>query len=328
MTNSDNRHRFQSTQILLVVLLLFISCRGSKQVIDSDTVHAYECQQIIAVKQHDILPVETLMQDTLLLSTYALEDLQITNAFGLIPDFRLYQSLKDQIEEEGESIEMLDQYIVVANRLNEGLSLAELELQSVADLVDCTILKLKKYKARVNDANLKTQNRLSNWAILTGAATTLLTASILISDNEDLKGGSFFDWMAVAGGLATGYLAVKSAKVDKKIWLNPQKNFIRTIWSGKNEEELFPYSTWFLMNQEYEIEGQRLTLRSYIIQDWEILQNSLEENGSYEMEDWLLESEALYSEGMIDTRIEMLETIGVGIDQLIRALYILRTKLY
>ena len=318
----------QSCQVVLVLMLLLISCKGPKQVIDSDIVYAYECQQIIAVRQHDILSVEALRQDTLLLTAYTLEDLQITNAFGLIPDFRLYQSLKDQIEEEGESVEMLDQYIVVANRLNEGLALAELELQSVADLIDCTILKLKKYKARVNDANLKTQNRLSNWAILTGAATTVLTASILISDNEDLKGGSFFDWMAVAGGLATGYLAVKSAKVDKKIWLNPQKNFIRTIWSGNNEEEIFPYSTWYLMNQEYQIEGQRLTLRTYIIHDWEILQESLEENGTYEMEDWLLDSEALYNESMIDTRIEMLETIGVGIDQLIRALYILRTKLY
>jgi len=297
-------------------------------VIDSEKVHAYECQKIIAVQQHEILPIEVLHQDTFLLSNYSIEDLQIANAFGLIPDLRKYEVMKVQVEDDSSTVATLDQYIIVSNRLGEGLALAELELQSVADLIDCTIIKLKKYKTKVNEATLETQNRLSNWAILTGAATTVLTAGILLSSDDDLKGGEFFDWLAVAGGLVTGYLAVKSARVDKKIWLNPQKNFIQTIWSGINDQEIFPSSTWHLINQEYEIEGKNQSLRTYIMQEWSIIQNSLDENEVIIIEGWLLESEALYSESMIDSRIEMLETIGVGIDQLNRALYILRTKLY
>ena len=328
MANADHYNGISTGQLILVILLLFVSCQGPKQVMDSETVHSYECQQIIAVTQHDTLSIDALKQDTFLLKSYTLEDLQITNAFGLIPDFRRYHNLKDHIEEDGESVAMLDKYIIVANRLNEGLALAELELKSVADLIDCTILKLKKYKARVNDANLYKQNRLSNWAIITGAATTVLTASILVSNDEELKAGSILDWMAVAGGLITGYLAVKSAKVDKKIWLNPQKNFIHTIWTGSNSEEIFPYSTWYLINQRYKIDGKSRSLREYIIQDWGLIQQSLEGRDGYKMEEWLLQEEALYNESMIDIRIEMLETIGVGIDQLNRALYILRTKLY
>lgn len=314
---------------LIILLPFFIySCNGPRQVMDANRLYSYECQEVISIEKREKLPEETLGTDTLLRSTYTYEDLLIANAFGLIPDLRQYEQLKKIADSEGGSFDLVADYITVSNKINQGLDLAALELRSVGDLIDCTIIKLRKYRSKLAQANLKSQNRLSNWAIITGAATTVLTAGILVSNDEDLIASTAFDWMAVLGGIATGYLAIKSAKVDKKIRLSPQKNFIRAIKTGENNEHIFPHSTWYLMNQTFDIEGEALSPREYIIREWKVSQNLMAYEDPDMKLDMLSQPEEIYSEGMIDLRIELLETIGVGVDQLSRALYILRAKQY
>ena len=82
------------------------------------------------------------------------------------------------------------------------------------------------------------------------------------------------------------------------------------------------------MNQVYEIDGEKITLRDYIIGEWTITENATASAEDNPPLNTLLLPEAVYTESLIDKRIEMLEVIGVGVDQLSRALYVLRTKQY
>ena len=178
------------------------------------------------------------------------------------------------------------------------------------------------------NANLKSQNSLSNWAIGVGSATTIITAGILVSQNDGLIGSTAFDWMAVAGGVVTGYLAFKSSRVNREIRINPQSNFIRVIWTGENTNNLFPPATLYLLNQEYTEDGFTTTLRESIIEAWQESDFLLGDEENMLLMNQLLADEAIYDEAMLDLRMEMLETVDLGIDQINRALYLFNSKRY
>jgi hypothetical protein len=266
------------------------------------------------------------MKDTLLLSIYSNKDLILANAFGLIHDLRQYEYLKHKIETHGEDQRILIELFKVSNRLNEGTDLAALEVQSVIDFINCSNLKLRKYKSILSEANGQTQNRLSNAAIMVGAATTVLTAGILITNDESLIGSTIFDWLAVISGVTTGYLALKSTRVDKKVQLIADKNIIRAIWTQDNSENLFPPSTWHMLNQTIRLDQTEITLREIVVNEWESSQNLLADAKHKAFLSVLLADQGIYNEDMIDLRLEMMEALEVGIDQINRALYLFNAK--
>lgn len=294
--------------------------------INSEKYFTYECRNIVSSIQLDTLSIAAIKGDTMLLNTYTMVDLQLANAFGLIDYLRKYELLKRQIGKEGEKQQLLTELFFVSNYLNESTDLAALEIQSLTDFIECTNLKLGKFKALVSKANLRSQNKLSTWAIVVGAAASVFTAGVLVSNDEELKSGSLFDWLAVGSGVATAYLAIRSTRVDKKVQLDPGKNLIKAIWTQNNDEHLFPAATWYLLNQRIEVDGKITTLREIIIYEWESAENMLADPKHMEYLPILLADKGVYNEEMIDLRMDMMEAIGIGLDQINRALYLFNTQ--
>lgn len=315
--------------ISFLILSLVLSCNSSRDLLNNGNISSYTCPGIVSLNNTEILDLSTLKGDSLLTAKYTSDHLHIANAFGLITDLQIYEHLRKKIKEDGKvDPNTFDEFTGAYNRINEGMNLAALEVKSLQDLLDCTILKLRKYKFQVTNANLKTQNRLSNWAIGVGSVTTIITAGILVSANDDLITSNAFDWMAVAGGVVTGYLAYRSARVNRQLRLNPQNNFIKVIWTGDNSSNLFPRSTWYLLNQPFSENGEETTLREIIINSWKESEVMLGTEENMALLPMLLADEAIYDEHLIDMRTEMLETIDLGIDQINRALYFFNSQRY
>ena len=315
--------------IVYVAIIILSSCKSTRNYIGDGEKFTYNCPVIISYNQPEIISLNDYEPDSLLQPKYSDLNLHIANAFGLLSDLHSYEHLRERIKKEGRvDPNTFDEYSRAYNRLNEGMNLAALEVKSLQDLLDCSILKLRKFKFEVSNAILKSQNSLSNWAIGVGSATTIITAGILVSQDNDLIGSSAFDWMAVAGGVVTGYLAYRSAKVNRQIRLSPQSNFIRVIWTGNNENNLFPPASWYLINQKYLENGELVSVRENIIREWQESKNILGSPENITALPILLADEAVYTEELIDLRIEMLESIDLGVDQINRALYLFNSKRY
>ena len=315
--------------ISIVILSFLTTCKSSKRLLSEGETYTYNCPGIISLNKTEILDLSTIPEDSLLSAKYTSANLHIANAFGLIKDLQVYEQLREEIKKEGKvDPNTFDEFTGAYNRINEGMNLAALEVKSLQDLLDCSMLKLRKYKFQVANANLKLQNSLSNWAIGVGSATTIITAGILVSNNNDLIGSTAFDWMAVAGGVLTGYLAYRSAKVNREIRISPQSNFVKVIWTGENTNNLFPPASWYLLNQEYTENDVTTTLRKTIVQAWKDSEALLGNEENMALMALLLSEEAIYDENMIDLRMEMLETIDLGVDQINRTLYLFNSKRY
>ena len=312
--------------ILLLVVLLTAGCKSPQRVINSERYYAYECRDIISSFQLDTVPISTIRHDTMLLTKYTIVDLQLANAFGLIDQLRKYELLKQRISEEGDNQQLLMELLVVTNSLNEITDIAALEIQNMTDFIECTNLKIGKFKAMVSKANQRSQNKLSTGAIIVGAAASVLTAGVLVSNDDDLKSGSLFDWLAVASGVATAYLAIRSNRVNKKVQLDPGKNLIKAIWTQNNNEHLFPATTWYLLNQKIEVDDKITTLREIIIYEWQSAENMLADPKHKEYLPTLLADKGIYNEEMIDLRMDMMESISIGLDQINRALYLFNMR--
>jgi hypothetical protein len=274
----------------------------------------------------DTLALNDLQSDTILSGAYTMVDMYLAKAFGIIDHLKRYEILKQQISKDGEKQQLLTELFSVSNYLNESADLAALEIQSLTDFIECTNLKLGKFKALVSKANQRSQNRLSTGAIVVGAAASVLTASVLVSKDEDLKNSSFFDWLAVASGVATAYLAIRSNRVDKKVQLDPGKNLIKAIWTNNNDEQLFPAPTWYLLNQRIEVDNNMTSLREIIIYEWKNAENMLADPKHMEYLPILLADKGVYNEQMIDLRMDMMAAISIGLDQINRALYLFNAR--
>jgi hypothetical protein len=312
-----------------MVMVLLLSCQANRQLLDEGSTLTYNCPGIITYKHAIVSNIDAYLEDSLLSAQYTPANLYIASAYGLIRDLIVYEYLRAKIKREGKvDPNTFDEFTNAYNRINEGTNLAALEVKSLEDLIECTILKLRKFKFYVANANLKSQNRLSNWAIGVGSATTIITAGILLSRNDDLIASTVFDWIAVAGGVATGYLAYKSSKVNKEVLIAPQDNFIRVIWTGNNQDNLFPPSTWYLLNQPFIDDGIETTLRELIIAEWQSSTNMLGKPENMDKLPILLADDGIYDASLIDLRMEMLEIVGLAVDQVNRALYMFNSKRY
>jgi hypothetical protein len=319
----------QSTRHCLqipIFIFLLASCNAPQKVINSEKYYAYECRNIVSSFQMDTLALNDLQSDTILSGAYTMVDMYLAKAFGIIDHLKRYEILKQEISKDGEKQQLLTELFSVSNYLNESADLAALEIQSLTDFIECTNLKLGKFKALVSKANQRSQNRLSTGAIVVGAVASVLTASVLVSKDEDLKNSSFFDWLAVASGVATAYLAIRSNRVDKKVQLDPGKNLIKAIWTNNNDEQLFPAPTWYLLNQKIEVDNNMTSLREIIIYEWKNAENMLADPKHMEYLPILLADKGVYNEQMIDLRMDMMAAISIGLDQINRALYLFNAR--
>jgi hypothetical protein len=315
--------------VIIICLLLATSCGSSRKFVGEGVTFSYRCPSIVSYAQPKILASGDVKSDPLLSAKYSYTNLEIANAFGLIEDLRVYETLRKKIRAEGKvDPETFDEFANSYNKINEGMNLAALEINSLQDMLNCNLLKLRKIKMQVATSNRKTENNLSNWAIGVGSVTTIITAGILVSQDSELIGSTAFDWLAVAGGVATGILAFQSSRVNKKIRLNPEDNFINSIWTGKNDAGLYPKSTWYLMNLITDFENEQTNIREMIIDEWNDSEAMLANEDNKLALPVLLADEGIYTEEMVDLRIEMLEAVGLGIDLINRELYFFNAKRY
>lgn len=328
MSNRVNFRFVLLPRLIFLSTMMLLSCAGSKQLLDSSKIRSSTCPDIITVLNPGSLSEGQILADTFLTAKYNYQDLQIANAYGFYEQLRTFERLRTQFREQGSLDSSFTRFSSAYNRINEGTNLALLEVTSVEDLIECTLNNLDRYHDALAEATIISQNRLSNWAVGIGAGTTILTAGVLLSQNEQLIGGTALDWAAVAGGVVAVYLTIKAANLEKKIHYAPDKDFIKAIWTGDNNQGVFPAATWFLLNLDYDTSEQKSSLREMIIDEWVRIEPRLITEEGDEFIAMITQPSGDYNLELIQLRRDMLIGINLGMNQINRALYMLNSKRY
>jgi hypothetical protein len=179
---------------------------------------------------------------------------------------------------------------------------------------------LVRIRSLLTDENNRFRSKYTNGAIIVGLASAAIVGGILLSNNEELQDSDAIDWIGIGGAVAATYLAIYSERIDKKAYLKFQKNLIYPIWTGNHDQNVFSDRYWYLINHDRFSDTTDLSVREYIVNTWkqsEILLGS-EKNMSYLST--LLASESAYTEEMLLLRIDLLEELKIGVDDLSRSL--------
>jgi hypothetical protein len=297
--------------------LLILSCSSPRKTINSIP-EEYDCPRVEYPKDITIYDSLDLLKHTVLIDEIGYTNSVIVNAFGIVDDAEKLLELKEKLKLDSGNLRLQIEVLSLENQIDNILNRADWELTSTVNYIDCLISELRKKQVELDAENNNVQNRLTNWATVTGAITTVITASILLSGDENLIGSPVFDWIAIPTGVASTYMAIRSTKIDKRIRIKNQHNIIKSIHSGTNIDNVFPDNIWYLLNSYIETPTGVTTLRNEIIKDWNISTNMLADPKNNELFPLLLLDEADYSVDLLNLRIEMLDAINIGIDNVVR----------
>lgn len=213
--------------------------------------------------------------------------------------------------------------LLMENKIDKRLDQASLELETLGNYIDCHGLHLFRVKSDLGELNNTTQNKYTNAAVIAGAAAAIIVGGMLLAESS----GDEKDWIGVVGGVATTILAINSSRVDKRAHLSYEENIIEAIWNKNNEHDIFPPSSWYLINQPELMDWTNGSLRAYIIESWRNSTSLLGNEKNLEFLPTLLDTSGDYTEKMLQLRFDMLEDIETGIDQLLKTLYVIHSEL-
>ncbi len=303
--------------VLIFMLGIIQSCSTSKKImpvaIDTD------CPPVMDYIISEFLPLDHLLADTLLTSSYSTKSIVVANAYGLVDDIGELIALKNK-EIQQKSMDSIRLVAIEKSReIDKTLNLATLEIQTLQTFLSCNNLKLIRAKTDLAAINNKTRSAYTNSAVIIGVASSILVASAVLSDGE-LNNGSFKDWVGVVGGLVAAGLAVKSERINKEVRLSHAHNAIAAIWNGNNDQSIFTDNTWYLLNQPYLAYSSELSMRDQILTTWNTSESMLKEEDNIEYLPVLLGNGGEYTEDMIQLRMDMLEELKHNIEEISRLL--------
>jgi hypothetical protein len=270
----------------------------------------------------DFLPLESLLADTFLTSSYSVQSIVVANAYGLVDDIRDLKTLKitETQLKSNDTIRLAT--LEKAIEIDKTMNLATLEIQTLQTFLNCNNRKLIQAKTDLEQLNNETRSTFTNSAIIIGVVASVLVAAAVISDGQ-LNSGSFKDWVGIGGGLVAAGLAIKSEGVNKKIGLSHSHNAIAAIWNGTNDQGVFTDNTWYLLNQPYLIDSSEFSIRESIIQTWKTSKSMLQEEDHMKYIPIIMGNGGEYTEEMIQLRMDMLEEVKHSIVEVSRLLSLL-----
>lgn len=313
----------RANHTLFTLLILAIAgCKSLKETVNIEP-YSDECQKAIGYKSTTFLTLEEIEADTFLTARYAIQSLLFANAYNLIDDIREYESIEELSLRNPSNDSLRIELLIKESKIDKRLDQAALELEALSNYIECHGLQVLRVKSDIGELNLSVQNRYTNLAVFAGAAAAIIVGGMLVAETE----GDAKDWVGVAGGAAAAILAVNSARVDKKAHIKHEENVIAAIWKGDNSQEIFPPSSWYLINQASLMDQSNGSLREYIIASWKNSNSLLGNEENYAYLPTLLNSSGDYSEKMLQLRLDMLEDITGGINHLLRSLYLINSEM-
>ncbi|WP_044171445.1 glycine zipper family protein [Flectobacillus major] len=208
--------------------------------------------------------------------------------------------------------------LVMQQKIDNRLTLTNIEIAAIAAELDCNGERFGQLADYVENINNQKNTRLTVASVALGALTTV--ATVLISDNSANTA------VGVGGGLiSAGLGALTIAPKGKKVQLSFQRNLLRNIWTGNNDNHDYPVSIWNILNERSLSNSGKITLRENIKKRW--TEYKFENKVDQQEEHLFFDNGGIYSAEDLQKRANMLNELQATIRSINQDLRSLTIKL-
>lgn len=192
--------------------------------------------------------------DRILSTRFTNREIMIAKAAGI------YTDLAGVVNKSGDTL----QHLLLLQRITGELTLANLEIQSVAGALDCNSDRIKFLADYIDNINSSTTKKLTIGSVTVGAASVIATAAIKNDPGNTIAG--------VTGGLiSAGLAALTISPKGKKVELPLQNVYLSNVWQMRNDNNSFPRFIWTMLNGKG-IHSQNFSIIESVRKRWILYQ--------------------------------------------------------
>jgi hypothetical protein len=251
----------QTIFILSIFILLLSSCTTLK-VTTNQQFNQKPCyieNRTIQISQSNITPFHQLTIDSVLYQYFSPASLKIANGIGALDLIEQYVKLKKTYE-QAPTPDLRIETIELSQKINRSISLASLEISSIASELDCEEERISQLADFMNQKEADIETKLTVAAMVVGASGAILTVV-----QDDFKGTMI---AGVTAGLTEAAIGTLILLNKKFIHVQHERNALSDIWKGVEHSEIFPPSVWHYLCYYNPKDSIETSVRYQIVQRW------------------------------------------------------------
>lgn len=200
--------------------------------------------------------------DSILINRFSFRSLNTANAHGILDLLTEFVNHKI-IYKNQPTLEQKVKLIEIAQKINQRINLASLEISAVASEIDCEEERVDQIATYLKGKENETESKLTVAAIGIGAAGTIITG-ILLARGDDNK---LSEEIGIGMGLTEATLGLLILKNTKKIEFYHHRNALKDIWKAPETSNIFPPSVWYYLNYYNPAQSEK-SIRQQLIDKW------------------------------------------------------------
>lgn len=242
--------------IALLFSALLMACSGDR-VAQTLAAHVAECAPMPPLPAYSAEPLEPIgpvFRDSLLINRFSNTALATASVCRLLPALRELV----RAEQRGGSTAPARQ------RIDERLTVATLELASVAAELDCheeTADQVADYLAEEKNSRTRTLTLMS---ILIGAFGGVLTSVMALRN----VGKQTIKYSAIGFGLLGAGIGLTSLTSNQQVTIRHERNPLRDVLDGPTNSAYFPPLVWAYLNQPNARNPKNRSIRQHLLSRW------------------------------------------------------------
>lgn len=199
-------------------------------------------------------PQGTLQEESLVTKRFSVAALETASTCRLLPALRGLV----QAEQTNQSVALWQE------RINQRLTIASLELASVAAEMDCheeTADQVADYLAEQKSSRTRILTLLS---ILIGAFGGVLTSVMALRNVSKI----IIKYSAIAFGLTGAAIGLTTLITNQRILVSHERNPLRDMLTGPTRSDYFPPLVWAYLNRPNSRNPDRQSVRQHLLNRW------------------------------------------------------------
>lgn len=209
-------------------------------------------------------PFHEVELDTALVNRFSMSSLNVANSIGLLDELSDYITVEKKYQ-KNPSVENRMTQLVLSQKISDRISIASLEVSSVASELDCEEERIAQIADYLRSLEIERESKLTVAAIGVSALGAIIPGIMLIKKGGSGSGG---DIAGLVTGIIEVSLGVSILMNSRKVEINHPQNALRDIWDGSEASGTFPPFIWYYLNYHNPHDGEIKSVRYQIIDRW------------------------------------------------------------
>ena len=243
-----------------LIIALLSGCQGLKYSSFQNQLATSSCQIQSQSKANQWQPETVALLHPEMLSERSALMSEILGINDLINDYHSNLLAQKQEPDDSNRIVLLESYM----RIQHRIQIASLAVSGIASELDCEEERCDQIATYISGIENRRETRLTVSAITIGALGAIVSGVLLLNNPETIS----VEYIGIGVGVTEAVLGVFILKSGNEVTFHHPRNPLKSIWTGKDEDGIFPSFVWRYLNHPNISDHPELTLRDQIVGRW------------------------------------------------------------